>query len=99
MRTVKPSGNEHVAKQLALLYSSEEDSDCVVVFCVKVSGPQETLTSVTVEPSNKRQRVCNGFVSAPGRGDSIIVGDPLPGHQLVLRFASERFNAQVRRII
>ncbi|EFJ45905.1 hypothetical protein VOLCADRAFT_93791 [Volvox carteri f. nagariensis] len=94
---MKTSGNEHVAKQLASLYSSEDDSDCVVVFCLNPSSLQDTSAPATGEPFPKRQRVGDGSVSIHGRGDSIIVGDPLPGHQLVLRFASERFGAQLKR--
>ncbi|GIM08279.1 hypothetical protein Vretimale_12254 [Volvox reticuliferus] len=96
---MKSVGNEHVAKQLASLYSSEEDSDCVVVFCVKAGSLQDTSATATGKPLPKRQRVGDGSVSFNngGRGDLVIVGDPLPGHQLVLRFASEHFGAQLKQ--
>ncbi|GLI68124.1 hypothetical protein VaNZ11_012464 [Volvox africanus] len=96
---MKSVGNEHVAKQLASLYSSEEDSDCVVVFCLKASSLQDASATTTGKPLLKRQRVGESSISFNngGRGDVIIVGDALPGHQLVLRFASEHFGSQLKQ--
>ncbi|PNH00352.1 hypothetical protein TSOC_013831 [Tetrabaena socialis] len=56
-------------------------SDCDVVFCLEEGSPAETA----------------GAPADPAHAASVpaVVGEPLPGHSLVLCLASERFRAQV----
>ncbi|GFR42515.1 hypothetical protein Agub_g3407, partial [Astrephomene gubernaculifera] len=86
-----PKGNPFLAEAIASLFGSHSLSDCKIIFY------QENDHHLA-EPAAKKQRVGNGG-KARHRGEhhASILGDPLPGHRLVLSHASERFNAQLQR--
>ncbi|GFR49297.1 hypothetical protein Agub_g11319 [Astrephomene gubernaculifera] len=77
--------NPYVAAAISALFNNTKDSDCVIVLYKEAEGS---------EPSLKQRRLEDGDVE-PGASNGF--GDPLPGHQFVLRHASDWFEAQLER--
>ncbi|GIL52748.1 hypothetical protein Vafri_8529 [Volvox africanus] len=82
--------NWHVAQAICSLFNSARDADCEIVFYL-----EEKVWVGAESPT---------FLPRPGSdGDEapactrILLGEPLPAHQFVLRYASERFGAQLAR--
>ncbi|GLC50570.1 hypothetical protein PLESTB_000394400 [Pleodorina starrii] len=79
--------NGDVARAITKLFACEKDSDCVIIFYRESNAPAE------LEAPAKRRRLQDCSRSARE-----VLGEPLPGHQLVLRYASDLFAAQVKWI-
>ncbi|EFJ47307.1 hypothetical protein VOLCADRAFT_92054 [Volvox carteri f. nagariensis] len=79
--------NRHILRGLSELFNSQQDSDCVIIFCrERCSNPISEAAS-----SSKRK----GPDGEPSRQE--VFGDPMPGHRFVLRCASEHFKAKLER--
>ncbi|GFR47879.1 hypothetical protein Agub_g9688, partial [Astrephomene gubernaculifera] len=95
--------NKSVARAISGLFGSEKDADCTIVFCLeepscplRQSPPLDDLGAEVDEAPAKRQKLEDGSSAALSCG-TVVVGDPLPAHQFVLRYASERFSVQIER--
>ncbi|PNH00553.1 hypothetical protein TSOC_013619 [Tetrabaena socialis] len=96
-----------VGAAIPALFGAQRDSDCDVLFCLERRKAGEGAEGG--EPSDgwetqrkRRQRQPETALSwaAAVRAEppaGALVGEPLPGHILVLRLASERFRAQIER--
>ncbi|GLI68006.1 hypothetical protein VaNZ11_012328, partial [Volvox africanus] len=82
--------NWHVAQAICSLFDSARDADCEIVFYL------EKNVWLGAETSTVLPRPGSDGVAAPAC-TRILLGEPLPAHQFVLRYASERFGAQLAR--
>ncbi|PNH09258.1 hypothetical protein TSOC_004127 [Tetrabaena socialis] len=90
-------GNPVIAIAIAELFGSGKDSDCSIIFYVeeRVPGGGEASEEAESAPSMPADGA-----QGPNRKTRKVernVGSPLPGHQHVLRYASERFRAKIDR--
>ncbi|EFJ51111.1 hypothetical protein VOLCADRAFT_87846 [Volvox carteri f. nagariensis] len=88
---MKQGANRSLLDGISELFGSNQDSDCVIVFCQDTSAPAaeqaKQASSRKASPGAAQSRVA----------ESLMFGEPLPAHRLVLRLASERFAAQLQR--
>ncbi|GIM08508.1 hypothetical protein Vretimale_12519, partial [Volvox reticuliferus] len=82
--------NWHVAQAISSLFDSARDADCEIVFYL------EGNVWLGAESPTLLPRSGSDGLAAP-TCTRVLLGEPLPAHQFVLRYASERFGAQLAR--
>ncbi|GLC47951.1 hypothetical protein PLESTB_000043100 [Pleodorina starrii] len=94
------SASKSVLRGLPEVFASNQFSDCDVIFCLDEIAPTRTA-----QPSTGAASCAQGgpegadlsLATADGPNSSVVFGDPLPAHRLILGLASERFTAQIVR--